>query len=147
MYLDSMIFPIGLEFIFGSWIWKVDGNDKLQSYPFEDTRDDEELNDWASTMDQLAKNFFSHHGLRFFSTRLSLMVFEGSPICGVLLSRVQGLMMTTTMQGYIVHWSGSITKDNNPWLVDATTTLSFQVGDPLYDSKEVIEILNNLRKN
>jgi hypothetical protein len=54
----------------------------------------------------------------------------------------KSLVLTITSQDYIVHWSGSISEDNNTRLVDATIVLPYQEGDSIRDAK-ASEILNN----
>ena len=57
MDLDNMIFSTGLTFIFGSWIYEADDNDKLQSCLLEDLDHHEDLSISATTTDQLAERF------------------------------------------------------------------------------------------
>jgi hypothetical protein len=46
-------------------------------------------------------------------------------------------------QDYIVHWPGSIPKDDNTRLVGTTTVLPYQEGDSIYDAEASTEVLNN----
>jgi len=57
----------------------------------------------------------------------------------------KGLVLTITSQDYIVHWPGSVPKDNSTLLVDTTTTmvLPYQEGDSIYDPEASNEVLNN----
>ena len=55
--LDNMIFSMGSTFIFGSWIYGVDDNGKLQGHLLEDSDHHEDLSISATTTDQLAGRF------------------------------------------------------------------------------------------
>jgi len=54
-------------------------------------------------------------------------------VCRILLSGAQGLVLVVTPQDCSIQWPGSITKDNNTWLVNTAMVLPFQMGDLLYD--------------
>ena len=57
MDLDNMIFSMGSTFIFGSWIYEVDDDGKLQSRLLEDSDHHEDLSISTTTTDQLAGRF------------------------------------------------------------------------------------------
>ena len=57
MDLDDMIFSAGTTFIFGSWICKVDDNDKLQSCLMEILVPQASPDMSTTTLDQLAEKF------------------------------------------------------------------------------------------
>ena len=57
MDLDNMIFSMGSEFIFSSWICEPYDDGKLQSHLLEDSDDHEDLSILATTADQLAERF------------------------------------------------------------------------------------------
>jgi hypothetical protein len=52
-------------------------------------------------------------------------------------------VLTVTSQDYIIHWPGSISKDGNTVLIDATIVLPYQEGDSISDAEVSTEILNN----
>jgi hypothetical protein len=52
-------------------------------------------------------------------------------------------VLIVTSQYYIVHWPGSISKDGNTGLVDATIVLPYQERDSIRDAEASTEILNN----
>jgi hypothetical protein len=60
-----------------------------------------------------------------------------------LIGSQEGLVLTITSQDYIVHWLGSIPKDDSTRLVDTTTVLPYQEGDSIYDAETSTEVLNN----
>jgi hypothetical protein len=63
----------------------------------------------------------------------ALLQGSTSPVQRVPLTGAQeGLVLTITSQDYIVHWSGSIPKDNSTRLVSTTTVLPYQEGDSIY---------------
>jgi hypothetical protein len=51
-------------------------------------------------------------------------------------------VLTVTSQDYTVQWLGSISKDGNTRLVDATIVLPFQEGDSICDAEVSTKILN-----
>ena len=55
--LDDMIFSAGITFIFGSWIYKVDDNAKLQSCLMEIPAPQASPNVSTTMLDQLAEKF------------------------------------------------------------------------------------------
>ena len=57
MDLDSMIFSIGSTFIFGSWIYKVSDDGKLQGRLLKDSDHHQDFSILATTTDQLARRF------------------------------------------------------------------------------------------
>jgi hypothetical protein len=66
-----------------------------------------------------------------------------SLIRGVPLTRAQeDLILTITSQDYILHWSGSIPKDDNTSLVGMTLVLPYQ-GDSICDAEAFTEVLNS----
>jgi hypothetical protein len=52
-------------------------------------------------------------------------------------------VLVVTSQDYIIHWLGSISKDGNTGLIDATIVLPYQEGDSIRDAEASTEILNN----
>jgi hypothetical protein len=57
MDLDNMIFSMGSTFIFGSWIYEANDDDKLQGYLLKDSAHNEDLAISTTTTDQLAGRF------------------------------------------------------------------------------------------
>ena len=57
MDLDNMIFSKGSTFFFGSWIYEVGDDGKLQSRLLEDSDHHKDLSILATTTDQLAGRF------------------------------------------------------------------------------------------
>ena len=73
---------------------------------------------------------------------------EGStnPVLRMPLKGVQeGLILTITSQDCIVHWPGTVPKDDGTQLVDDTTTstLPYQEGDSIYDLETSTEVINS----
>ena len=69
-----------------------------------------------------------------------------SPVRTVQLRGAQeGLVLTITSQNCIVHWPGSIPKDESTRLIDTTitTTLPYQEGESICDTEASTEVLNN----
>jgi hypothetical protein len=54
---DNMIFSVGTTFIFGSWIYEVDDNGKLQSHLMEISTLQASPDISTTTLDQLVKEF------------------------------------------------------------------------------------------
>jgi hypothetical protein len=57
MDLDNMIFLMGSTFTFGSWIYKVDNQGKLQGCLLKDRKDHEDLTLLARSIEELAGRF------------------------------------------------------------------------------------------
>ena len=57
MDLDNMIFLKGSTFIFGSWIYEVGDDDKLQGHLLEDLDHHQDFFISTTTIDQLARRF------------------------------------------------------------------------------------------
>ena len=57
MDLDNMIFSKGSTFIFGSWIYEVGNDGKLQGRLLEDSDHHQDFSILATTTDQLAGRF------------------------------------------------------------------------------------------
>ena len=73
---------------------------------------------------------------------------EGStkPVLRMPLKGAQeGLILTITSQDCIVHWPGSVPKDDDTQLVDdtTTTTLPYQEGDLICDLEVSTKVINH----
>ena len=69
-----------------------------------------------------------------------------NPVLRMPLKGVQeGLVLTITSQDCIVHWPGSIPKDDGTQLVNDTTTatLPYQEGDSICDLETSTEVINS----
>jgi hypothetical protein len=69
----------------------------------------------------------SYQALLYGSTSL----IQGVPLTGAQ----EGLILTITSQDYIVHWPGSIPKDDSTRLVGTTMVLPYQEGDSICDAE------------
>ena len=69
-----------------------------------------------------------------------------NPVLGIPLTGAQkGLVLTITSQDCIIHWPGSVPKDNSTRLVDTTTTaiLPYQEGDSIYNLETSTKVISN----
>jgi hypothetical protein len=60
----------------------------------------------------------------------------------LLIGAQEGLILTITSQDYIVHWPGSIPKDDSSRLVGTTVVLPYQ-GDSICDAEAFTDVLNS----
>ena len=57
----------------------------------------------------------------------------------------EGLVLTITSQDCIIHWPGTVPKNDGTQQVDDTTTtiLPYQEGDSIYDFETSTEVINS----
>jgi hypothetical protein len=74
----------------------------------------------------------------------SLLQGSTSPVRRVLLIGAQeGLILTLTSRDYIVHWPGSIPRDDSTRLVGTMMILHYQERDSICDTEASTKVLSN----